>query len=98
MSEELAALVAAARALVEDAALRGVREVERAPAIASPASPTRVPEVRAAPAVPSAAPVRAEWFALAADARAEELPKAARLERVREELGDCRRCNLCKER
>ncbi|MEQ1564426.1 MAG: uracil-DNA glycosylase [Myxococcota bacterium] len=83
----LASIVAAARTLVEDAALRGVREQ---PIDAPPAT-------AAAPAHP-AVPPPTDWSRLAADARATGLPKAAQLERVREELGDCRRCNLCRER
>ncbi|MEZ4240209.1 MAG: uracil-DNA glycosylase [Myxococcota bacterium] len=83
---DLAALVADVRALVEDSALRGVREEVQqlaAPGIAAPAA--------------GHAPAKG-WHALAAEARAAEIPAGKQLERVREDLGDCRRCGLCKER
>lgn len=76
---ELADLIAAARATLEDGAVRGVRE-------------------EGPPAPIAAAPPLADWSALATRARAEGIPKAQQLERVREELGDCRRCLLCRER
>lgn len=86
---ELAQLVADTRAVLDDAVVRGVREEwvsEAAPRTAAP---------------------RPEWFDLAERARAEPeaeppvedgVPPATRLARVREELGDCRRCVLCRER
>jgi DNA polymerase len=92
---ELAALIAAVRDLAEDAIVRGAREVD---ARAEVPMATPVPEAPAPVVVPAAVPVRPDWFALAAEARAEGVPKAALLERIREEIGDCRRCNLCRER
>lgn len=87
MKDELARLVADARALLEDAAARGVvAEAEVAP----PPPPEPEPPVRA----PSAA---VAWSALAQEDRGR--PNAhAELERVRAELGVCTRCALHKGR
>lgn len=87
---ELASLIADTRALAEDARVRGVRDVERTPA-GAPAAPHHV-EAAADPAG------LARWSEVAASAREEELPAPARLAKVREDLGDCRRCNLAKGR
>lgn len=52
-----------------------------------------------APPAPEVPPAGATgWSALAAAAREAGVPRSERLARVRDELGDCRRCNLCRER
>jgi DNA polymerase len=89
---ELQSILAAARALAEDASLRGVREEAFVPL---PAPPARA---EAPPPAQAPAPPRSDWSRIAADAREEGLPKALQLERIREEMGDCRRCLLCRER
>lgn len=86
---DLAELVASVRAVLEDAAGRGVRDEELA--ASGPVAQ------RPAPAGDRPA-AREGWFALAAEAREAGVSGAAQLQRVREDLGDCRRCGLCKER
>jgi uracil-DNA glycosylase len=91
---ELAEVVAQTRATLEDAMGRGVREEQ-----AAGSAPHEAP-------APTAAP-RPEWFTIAEEARAaatadvavdEGVPKEVRLARVQEDLGDCKRCGLCRER
>ncbi len=95
---ELATLVADARAMLWDAQARGAwgEEVLRRPepdhlVMASP---------EAEPADgPAAHQTRSSsWSGLAQAARDATVPSATVLQRVRDELGDCRRCGLCKER
>jgi uracil-DNA glycosylase family 4 len=47
---------------------------------------------------PEAGAAAGAWSALARVAREDEVAPAVALQRVREELGDCRRCGLCRER
>ncbi|HHO51580.1 MAG TPA: uracil-DNA glycosylase [Deltaproteobacteria bacterium] len=62
---------------------------------ATPAPPARsTPQTKA----PAPRPAHAGWSALASSARDAELPAPLRLERVRGELGDCRRCALARGR
>jgi len=72
LAEELAQLVGDLRSVMEDAALRGVRE-----------------EV-----APLQAPAPADWSAIAQGARDAPALSSKRLQDVRAELGDCRRCEL----
>lgn len=110
MIDEVLELTLAVRAALEASAARGLREEPpgelpaaappapaASPQAASPqtASPQVAAPVPAAPAPVAAAP---GWTALARTAREEGPPPATALQRVREELGDCRRCALCKER
>lgn len=81
---ELAALVADTRTLLEDAAARGVIDTPRVPAEALQSD--------------SAPQGLGQWSEVAAAARDEDLPAHARLAKVREDLGDCRRCALAKGR
>jgi uracil-DNA glycosylase len=93
---DLAELVSSARAILEDAVARGVREEvgDAAPAHGSPIAKGPTSGNSAAPADSGAS----GWSALAAESRAAGISRAAQLERVRTDLGDCRRCGLCKER
>lgn len=118
---ELAELIRATRAALEDAVGRGMREEGPAPRGSTPVATATPPTTKpasapvavppppvtaaapriAVPAPPPAvveAPPPRDWSRLAASARAEGIPKAQQLATVREELGDCRRCTLCKER
>ncbi len=95
MRDELADLVADVRALLEEEAARGVR-----------AEPRDVPVVASITPAPAAEPARAaassQWAKVAASSRAAADVATERgapgLVRIREDLGDCRRCKLCKER
>jgi uracil-DNA glycosylase family 4 len=84
---ELEELVSAARALMEDASSRGLREEISTTTAPAPSARRSEPD-----------PLRMDWSSLAARARSEGVPKDAQLQRVRDELGDCRRCGLCRER
>lgn len=85
---DLAELVADVRALLEDAALRGVRSDPPGEAIPEPLPLD--PVVAASPT--------SRWAAIAeADRRTVASPLDA-LRKVRDDLGDCRRCALCQGR
>ena len=95
MRDELADLVADVRAHLEEAGLRGVRAEPRdVDAVASFAPP--------AAAEPKKAAASSPWAKVAAVSRAEAdiatEAGAPGLKRIRDDLGDCRRCKLCKER
>ncbi len=94
MSDDLLSLTLALRAALEDAAGRGViDEVQgELPAPVSAPAPAPAPPPVAAPSGASA------WSAIARSARDDGEPASVALHRVREELGDCRRCGLCRER
>lgn len=81
--DELGDLIASARALTEDASIRGARE--------EIVSGESLPAARAAAR-------RLDWSALASSARSSGVSAGTRLQQIREEIGDCRRCGLCKER
>ncbi len=89
LAAELAELVADALAAAEDARSRGF--------LAAPAGELPLPEGpdQSEEAPPAAA---SGWSALAVKARAVDRNGARELQRVREELGDCRRCSLCQGR
>jgi len=93
-AEELAALVADLRAALEHARLRGAWAEELEPRAPVPPGPAEPP----APA-PRPAPAPTAWTTLAATARREAEQRmqvgAEALRRIREDLGDCRRCQLC---
>lgn len=97
--DALAELAADLRAVLEDEALRGAwAEPADAPlpeAIAPPEAPARPAEPN--PVVATAASAGA-WAAIASQARSEGPSHGVLLDRVRQDLGDCRRCELCKER
>jgi len=85
-----AELLADLRAILEDAALRGVLEeewVELPPPEPDPGEPKREPP-----------PANPGWSSLATEARSAGPPASSQLEHVRAELGDCQRCNLAKGR
>ena len=82
MRDELHDLVADVRAMLEDAESRGVRLEDVTPS---------APEAEAPAAM-------AAWSEVAASARDASVPAATLLARVREDLGDCRRCKLAKGR
>ena len=87
--DDLAELVADVKALADDGWGRGVRaegEPEPLPAAAP------VPEAAPAPSRASS------WAALAAQAREQPSDPAAALQRVRDDMGDCRRCGLASGR
>ncbi len=86
MREEIAEIVAGARAVLEDAAMRGVWAE----------SPGSGDGQRASGHGDRAAVER--WSALAAGAREEPKGSDVQLDQVRADLGECRRCGLCKER
>ncbi|MEQ1506056.1 MAG: uracil-DNA glycosylase [Myxococcota bacterium] len=95
IDEELAALVSAARAALEDASGRGVRDEE----VSARSAPSPADREPVQDAIPAAAPRPAsDWYSLAAADRADALPPAIRLQQIRDEIGDCRRCGLCRER
>ncbi len=110
MRDELEALAADLRAVLEDATTRGAWGED--PEAPLPEAIAPEPVEAAAPASEGAAPDRAPadlppvqataWAALATSARqsAEEriTHGAEGLTRLREELGDCRRCGLCRGR
>lgn len=99
MIDEVLGLTLAVRAALEASAARGLREEaagEPLPAAAAAPAAAVATAAAATAAATTAAP--AGWTALARTARAEGAPPATALQRVREELGDCRRCALCKER
>ena len=80
-------LVAGARAALEDSALRGVWAED----------PNAVPVPVPSPTpMPPSAPGLAAWSALAETAREQPPAPSIALDRVRADLGDCRRCTLCK--
>ena len=87
-ARELAELVADALAAAEDARLRGFRCAPEGD-LAAPSSDREVPDVE---------PGSSGWSSLAADARRGARSAARDLQRVRDELGDCRRCGLCQQR
>ncbi len=87
-AEELAELVADVQAAIDDAIGRGF--------LVSPEG--ELPAADPAAAAPGPVEAAAGWSALAAEARAEEHSAARELQRVRSELGDCRRCDLCQQR
>jgi DNA polymerase len=104
---ELSDLASDLRAVLEAEAARGVRvvpatttarAVEGPPATPPPPAPTRPPAQRARTEKPAAS----AWADVAATARAasgEAVERGAvALQRIRDDLGDCRRCDLCKER
>ena len=84
---ELARLVAEARALVEDLEARGALE-----------EPVSNEVHRAAKVEEATASGLNAWSAVAAEARDADVSPEVALARVREDLGDCRRCNLAKGR
>jgi len=93
-ADELAELVADVRALLDDERLRGV-------VAEGPDEP--LPTATAAPDAPAAAVAepparRAGWDALAEAAREAPRGGAAALQKVRDDLGDCRRCPLASGR
>ena len=95
MRDELADLVADVRAHLEEAVLRGViaepRDAVAAVSSAPPAAEEPKRPVASSPWAKVAAASRAE-----ADVATES--GAPGLKRIRDDLGDCRRCKLCKER
>ena len=94
MREEIAEIVAGARAALEDAAMRGVwaeggwTEPEVDPGKGQEGKKASRQGERAAEV----------WSAIATEAREAPVAPTAGLESVRLDLGDCRRCGLCKER
>lgn len=109
---DLLALVADVRALVEDARLRGAFDEAVIAAPAAPrvdpaptahrGPPTTTSTPQPPPPVHVPPPAGSAWAQLAADARTQATAQQERgargLERIREDLGDCRRCKLCKDR
>jgi DNA polymerase len=98
---EMADLVADLRAALEHATLRGVWAED--PVSEVPTESERTETLVEAPPAPPSAPVEppaaGQWTTLAASARREAEERmqvgAQALRRIREDLGDCRRCNLC---
>jgi DNA polymerase len=84
MSDELAEMVGDVRAWLDHALLRGVSAEHRQPVEVSPTISTAPPA----------------WTSLAVEARraADDEIGVGGLERIRADLGDCRRCGLCKSR
>lgn len=102
MTDELLELTLALRATLEADALRG-RIDDEDPELPPPATAASVDAAPTDAAPPgevhrARGEVGAGWEALARTAREEEVPSAVAMRRVREELGDCRRCGLCRER
>jgi len=89
LASELAELVADALAAAEDARRRGFLT-----------APGELPLPEGPGPSDAVAPGAAAsgWSALAVEARAADRNGARELQRVREELGDCRRCSLCQGR
>lgn len=87
MTDELLELVLALRAAAEDEAARGVWGEDPTAPLPAPAS-APLPEASTA----------SGWSVLAREAREEAPTGAAALTRVRDELGDCRRCGLARGR
>ncbi len=110
--DELAALVADVRAVLEHARLRGAAgedpdaplpaAVEATAAHEPEPEPEPVPVPDRPPALSPIPEVSSAWARLASAAREAADERAAfgaeGLRRVREDLGDCRRCGLCAER
>jgi len=98
---ELARLAADVRAVLEDGRLRGVRgEPTDAPlpeAIAPPDGWLVQPDVEPAP-VEAPSVLVDDWSQLARRAREERPASAVLLRRIRTDLGECRRCALCRDR
>lgn len=92
---EIRALIADVRAALEDEAARGV-----AAEFADEALPAAVvPEQEGRPVRTQRPAVSSGWASLAAEGRAAasqaSLRGARGLQAIRDDLGDCRRCNLC---
>ncbi|MBW1877410.1 MAG: uracil-DNA glycosylase [Deltaproteobacteria bacterium] len=101
VADGLAALVADLRAALEHAKLRGVWAEDPVSVVLPEPEPADTPlpappEPPSAPVVPVAA---GQWTALAATARREAEERmevgSQALRLIREDLGECRRCNLC---
>lgn len=93
LGAELAAIAADLRAVLEEARSRGVLLEEAADL------PTAIPWVGEGPPIeaPAAlASARDAWVEIAAEAEAP--PPRETLDAIRADLGDCRRCGLCKDR
>lgn len=107
-------LVADVRALVEDLRARGIAELPLEASAPSPAAAELVPSAPAARRaqtiapplpmreVPPPAVATSAWANMAAASREASDDAAVHgaegLQRIRDDLGDCRRCNLCKDR
>lgn len=94
--DEVAALTAEVRAMLEHLLARGETEVPTAEA-SPPASTVEASAPVSAPVSPPAASDLVAWSRLANKARAGGDP-SERLAQVVAELGDCRRCALCSDR
>ena len=92
LGAELAAIAADIRAILDDTRSRGVLAE---PEAALPAASPWVSDTLAAPDAAPAADSLDPWVALAAPP---PVAPAERLAAVRDDLGDCRRCGLCKDR